>query len=88
MITFHWKQPKEANGVINNYEILCYDKQFRLHSVNNSQTTATLSGLQPYTNYFCSITAYTSVGGGPAAATNVTTEQDSEFYFIDKKLKF
>ena len=47
-------------------------------TVMGSQTTTTLSGLLPYTSYSCSITAHTSVGGGPAATTSVTTQQDSK----------
>ena len=47
-------------------------------TVMGSQTTTTLSGLLPYTSYSCNITAHTSVGGGPAATTSVTTEQDGE----------
>ena len=41
--------------------------------------TTTLSGLLPYTKYSCSIAAYTSAGGGPAATITVTTQQDGEF---------
>ena len=84
MITFQWKQPNEPNGIITHYKILCTDDdnnntRFFEHTVIGSQTTTTLSGLLPYTNYSCNITAHTSVGEGPAATINVTTEQDSEF---------
>ena len=80
-ITLSWKAPIESNGIITNYSIqyfaIAAGKTLQI-SLTSSQTTTTLSGLLPYTNYSCSITAHTSVGGGPAATTSVTTEQDSE----------
>ena len=84
MITFQWKQPNEPNGIITHFHILCFDTHL-VHSVimNGSQNIATLSGLMPYTNYFCSITAHTSVGGGPAVTISVTTEEDGEFSFVN-----
>ena len=77
MSTFQWKAPKEPNGIITSYHLECADgvKVFN-QTANGSQTTTTLSELHPYTNYSCSITAHTSVGGGPAANISVTTEQD------------
>ena len=59
------------------YKLQCFgggkERQF---NTTGSQTTITLSGLHPYTNYFCNITAHTKVGGGPAANISVTTKQD------------
>ena len=78
-VTLTWKPPNEPNGFITEYQFQCSGENHAVNSyVMGSQTTTTLSGLLPYTNYFCSITAYTSVGGGPAATPNVTTLQDSE----------
>ena len=79
-IRFQWKQPTKSNGVIIQYYILCNtnDKQMFIYIVNGSHTTTTVSGLLPYTNYFCSITANTSVGGGPGIAISITTKQDGE----------
>ena len=51
-------------------------------SMMASQTTTTLSGLMPYTNYSCNITAHTSAGGGPAAALSTATAQDGELYEV------
>ena len=45
---------------------------------NSSQNTTTLSGLLPYTNYTCSITAHTSIEIGSPASVTVTTQQDGE----------
>ena len=73
----NWDPPVKPNGVITKYQLQCTggEKVFSINATG-SQTTTTLSGLLPYTNYSCSITAHTSVGGGPAATTSVTTEQD------------
>ena len=78
-IIFSWSAPETPNGVITEYQLQCSggEKVFS-RTVMGSQTTTTLSGLLPYTSYSCNITAHTSVGGGPAATTSVTTEQDGE----------
>ena len=76
--TFNWKLPTEPNGVITKYQIYCFGEgRVFSHTVIGSQTTITLSGLLPYTNYSCNITAHTSAGGGPAATVNIATAQDS-----------
>ena len=78
-VTLSWKRPTKPNGVITRYQFLCSEEENVFSRiVMGSQTTTTLSGLLPYTSYSCSITAHTSVGGGPAATTSVTTEQDGE----------
>ena len=78
-IVFSWSAPATPNGVITEYQLQCSGGgQVFNWTVIGSQITTTLSGLLPYTSYSCSITAHTSVGGGPAATTSVTTEQDSK----------
>ena len=78
-ITVSWSAPGTPNGVITEYQLQCSGGgQSYSPVVPGSQTTTTLSGLLPYTNYSCNITAHTSVGGGPAATTSVTTEQDGD----------
>ena len=75
-----WSAPATPNGVITEYQLQCSGGgQVFNHTVMETMTT--LSGLLPYTNYSCSITAHTSVGGGPAATISVTTLQDSELKF-------
>ena len=81
-ITVSWSAPATPNGVITEYQLQCSGGgQVFSRTVMGSQTTTTPSGLLPYTSYSCNITAHTSVGGGPAATTSVTTEQDSEFTY-------
>ena len=82
-VTLTWKPPTEPNGFISEYQFQCSGENYVVNSnVTGSQTTNTLNGLLPYTNYSCSITAHTSVGGGPAATTSVTTLQDSELKIV------
>ena len=78
-VNLNWNAPSTPNGVITEYQLQCSGggQKFTL-MVMGSQTTTTLSGLLPYTNYSCSITAHTSAGGGPAATTSVTTDEDGE----------
>ena len=72
-----WEAPIKPNGVITEYQLQCSGGG-QVYNRTVMETTTTLSGLLPYTNYSCSITAHTSVGGGPAATTSVTTEEDSK----------
>ena len=77
-ITVSWSAPA---GVITNYQLQCSGgSQIFNWTVKGSQTTTTLNELLPYTNYSCNITAHNSVGGGPAATTNVTTKESSKQY--------
>ena len=66
----------KPNGVITGYQLQCSaGGRVIKQLVVGSLTKATLTGLLPYTSYICSITAHTSVGGGPAANTSVITEE-------------
>ena len=76
-INVSWSAPATPNGVITEYQLQCSGGG-QVFNRTVMETTTTLSGLLPYTNYSCSITAHTSVGGGPAATTNVTTEEAGE----------
>ena len=86
-ITLAWSPPAKQNGVITGYSMLCSKSGVMPNNIisqnfSSSQTTATLSGLLPYTNYSCSITAHTSVGGGPSVTIDVTSKQASELIAI------
>ena len=86
-INVTWSAPTTPNGVVTEYQLQCSgDKTIFTWAVMGSQTITTLSGLLPYTNYSCSITAHTIAGGGPAATTSVTTLQDGESTSIDNPL--
>ena len=79
-ISVSWIAPATPNGVITEYQLqLCSGRgEIFSHTVIGTQMTTTLSGLLPFTNYYCNITAHTSVGGGPAATTSVTTKESSK----------
>ena len=81
-LSLSWNMPIKPNGVITHYDLFSSGggQEFNW-TVPGPQTTTTLSGLLPYTNYSCNITAHTSVGGGPAATTSVSTEQDGIIIF-------
>ena len=76
-LTLTWSAPSTPNGVITEYQLQCSGGG-QVFSRTVMETTTTLSGLLPYTDYSCNITAHTSAGGGPAATTSVTTLQDGE----------
>ena len=72
-----WTPPVKPNGVIIEYQLQCFGREQEYRwTVRGSQTTTTLSGLHPHTNYSCNITAHTRVGGGPAVISTVTTDED------------
>ena len=73
--TLFWSAPAIPNGVITEYQLQCSGGG-QVFNRTVMEITTTLSGLLPYTNYSCSITAHTSAGGGPAATISVTTLQD------------
>ena len=88
-ITFTWKPPLNTSGMIiaTNYSFQCSIPGSGVThnlTLDSSQTTITLSGLMPYTNYSCRITAHTSGGEGLAATTSVTTLQDGEYSILLK----
>ena len=77
-ITFTFKPPQKPNGV---YSLQCCsaiidDKKAHMLSLNGTQSRITLTGLLPYTNYSCNITAHNIFGEGKAATINVVTMQD------------
>ena len=74
-VTFIWSAPSTPNGIITEYQLHCTGGG-QVFNRTVIETTTTLSGLLPYTNYSCNITAHTSAGGGPTATTSVITAQD------------
>ena len=83
-IAFTFKPPKQTNDGIENYSVQCYttmindNNSIHMLNLNATQNTATLTGLQPYTNYSCNITAHNVHGEGLAATTRVATMQDGK----------
>ena len=85
-----WSVPIPRNGIITGYSVYCntsanqaYPEQMigsnvpTIRSAVNGTTLATtLTGLNPYTQYSCYVTANTSVGeGNPSTTLTVQTIQ-------------
>ena len=52
-----------------------------VHRSTTSETRLTVTGLEPFTNYTCSVSAATIVGSGPAVVKNVVTQKGEDFTF-------
>ena len=73
----------DENGIITNYEVQFEPLQFTLMlaSVNTTNLSVNITGLEEYVEYNISVRAYTSVGPGPYS--DPVTERTLE----DRKLK-
>ena len=86
-----WSPPIPKNGIITAYTVNCnisasqaYPEQMigpnvpTVRSVVNGTTlAATITGLNPYTNYDCYVTANTSVGTGMKSKIHSNTTDES-----------
>jgi len=77
-----WTSPAEPNGVILFYTIQCSSSDTSTTTfVPGNRTQATVTGLDPYTNYSCYIIGNTSAGAGnSSAARSARTDESGEFY--------
>ena len=66
MLSASWMTPEPTNGIITGYTIRCSAPLGMLMQfiIDGSMTTTVLSGLAPFTEYMCFISANTSVGEG------------------------
>ena len=75
------------NGNITHYSLRCsYYNLTHLITVEHLQiqdTSYLLSNLLPYTNYFCNLSASTSVGEGPSTNIVVRTDEDSKIVYFE-----
>ena len=75
-----WEPPSQPNGVIIDYNYTCSDDNATISyyssdmmSYSSSLRNATLTGLEPFRQYTCNVTAATAAGvGPPASVSNVT----------------
>ena len=78
-----WSPPHvdDRNGIITSYTVICSLAGIVVHRSTTSETRLTVTGLEPFTNYTCSVSAATVVGSGPAVVKNVVTEKGEYFTF-------
>ena len=78
-VTLFWTLPAEngRNGIILSYTVMCSDSNGNLIGpLTTTNYTATFEDLNPFTHHSCSVYASTSVGSGPVAILNFTTDSD------------
>ena len=76
-ITITWQEPSIPNGIITHYEVYYGRQHFKPSAITTTtglDTSFTTPGrLEPGTEMFFTVTAYTRVGGGEPATVNVST---------------
>ena len=83
-----WSLPslETANGIITSYSYVCYQgtTSFTSDVVDGSVTSVdvTFTGIAPYTNYTCNVSASTVAGIGPAAIGNGRTAESGIIIII------
>ena len=84
-LTLSWSPPlpSQRNGVIVNYLITCSSGGSIINSTRTSSTILTITGLQPFTDYFCLVRAATIAGDGPATVMHVLTKEESELHLTN-----
>ena len=79
-LNLSWSPPlvSHHNGFIMNYFIICSLRDSIIYSTRTSGPSLQLSitGLEPFTNYTCSVRAATVVGDGPVAVIHTMTNED------------
>ena len=79
-LTLSWSPPlpSQRNGVIISYLITCSSGDIIINTTRTSSTSLTITGLQPFTNYTCSVSASTIIGDGPTVVKHILTNEDSK----------
>ncbi len=73
-----WTIPDPANGVIQNYTVICNDS-FVFH-FDDATVSVTLTGLQPYTVYSCFVSAATNGGMGDGSQPSLARTDEEGSY--------
>ena len=76
-----WLTPEPANGVISSYTIACNSIEDPVlmvrFDISAFNTSTLLTGLQPFTEYQCVISASTGAGEGTASAPQTATTDEA-----------
>ena len=90
-----WSAPIPKNGIITGYSMYCNTSDNQIYPeqvigsnvptiisvVNGTTLTVALTGLNPYTQYSCYVTANTSVGqGSPSPILTIQTAQSGNIH--------
>ena len=84
-ITLFWSPPLlfQRNGIIISYSVNCSLNNNVTYTTTTSSTSLTITELEPFTNYTCSVSAATIVGNGPKVDNHAVTNEDSKYtYYI------
>ena len=83
MAVISWDPPPfdDQNGILTYYLLLITQEQFNISDMvintTSDVTTYTVTGLEEYNNYTCSVAAATRIGPGPySAPIRFSTPQD------------
>ena len=89
-LTASWTSPLNVNGILRNYTVSCRKTDNQFYSEQNSSpfmqsnstdggiTTVTITGLEPFTEYQCQVTASTDAGESvPSNNDTTTTTEDA-----------
>ena len=82
-ITLFWSPPlpSQRNGIIISYSVNCSLNNNVTYTTRTSNTSLTITGLEPFTNYTCSLSASTIVGDGPKVDNHAVTNEDSKYTY-------
>ena len=85
-----WSPPHvdDQNGIITSYTVMCSLVDGLVHRSTTSETRLTVTGLEPFTNYTCSVSAATVIGSGPAVVKNVITAEGKTPFRLYSAIEF
>ena len=78
--TLSWSPPlsSQRNGIIISYIVICRLGNSIVHTSRTSSTSLTITELQPFTVYHCTLSASTIAGDGIPTEQSIKTGEESE----------
>ena len=77
-----WLEPEFPNGIIRNYTLSVTDLEAGIttnYSVDGSEQSTVITGLDPYTLYSVTVRGITVVAGDPSLSVMERTDESSEY---------